>query len=65
VIPSPRPDFILSFDRTVTRRDSAVIEDRSAGMVWVIEEKRRSTEMLTPGIARISRAILAMTGISC
>jgi hypothetical protein len=37
----------------------------SAGMVWVIKEKRCLMEMLTLRMARISQAILAMIGILC
>jgi len=50
-IPTASPDFNHFFVPM-----SAVMDDRASDKVCFKLEKRRSTEMLTPGMARISRA---------
>ena len=53
-MPSPSPFFSHSFMTTVFDADSAVMEDLVLERVCLLLEKRCSTEMLTPGMARMS-----------
>ena len=58
--PSASPDFNHSFVMMSTDAVSAVIDDRASDRVCFKLEKSRSTEMLTPGMARLSRATRAI-----
>jgi hypothetical protein len=58
--PSPSPAFNHSLVMMSTDAVSAVIHDRASDRVCFKPEKSRSTEMLTPGMARISRATRAI-----
>ena len=55
-----KPRLRPFFRKISTDAVSAVMDDRASDRVCFKLEKRRSTEMLTPGIARISRATCAM-----
>jgi hypothetical protein len=63
-MPSPKPRFSHSLATTVFDADAAVIEDRESDKVCLLLENSRSTEILTPGMARMSRAMRDRIGKS-
>jgi hypothetical protein len=54
---SPYPLFSNSFETMVIAAVRAAIDERESDRVCLLLKKSRSTAMLTPGIARTSRAM--------
>jgi len=63
-MPSLKPFFSHSLTMTVFNVDSAVIEDGESERVCLLLKNNCSTDMLTPGMARISHMMWVSTGNS-
>ena len=59
---APKPFFNHSFITTVFEADIAVNDERVSERVCLLLEKSRSTDILMPGMARMSLAIQAKIG---